>query len=103
MLGWLGDAVIVDPAGPAAERARRACPDGAVRRVDFRRALADPALAREAEAAVVALPNALHEEAIRLALERGLHVLCEKPLALTAEACRRLDAAAAAAGRVLAV
>src|SRR5271169_3606530 len=29
--------------------------------------------------AIVALPNALHEEAVRFALNRGMHVLCEKP------------------------
>jgi nucleoside-diphosphate-sugar epimerase/predicted dehydrogenase len=106
MLGWQGEAVIVDPAGYAVEGARRACPDVAVRQADFRRALDDPSIGRAAgtaEAAVVALPNSLHEDATRLALQRGLHVLCEKPLALNSDVCRQLAGAAGAARRVLAV
>jgi nucleoside-diphosphate-sugar epimerase/predicted dehydrogenase len=52
---------------------------------------------------VIALPNQLHPEATRLALEQGLHVLCEKPLALTRAACHDLAQAAHRAERVLAV
>lgn len=38
----------------------------------------------------VALPNFLHVEAVEAALDAGKHVLCEKPLALTATEARRL-------------
>jgi predicted dehydrogenase/nucleoside-diphosphate-sugar epimerase len=48
-----------------------------------------------ADCIVVALPNELHVDAVRMALERGRHVLCEKPLALTATACAQLRALAA--------
>jgi hypothetical protein len=52
---------------------------------------------------VIALPNCLHEEAALAELAAGYHVLCEKPLALTEAGCRRIAAAAEAAGRVAAV
>lgn len=55
------------------------------------------------DAVVVSSPLPYHEEACLGAFERGLHVLCEKPLAGTAEACRRIVMAARAADRILAV
>jgi len=48
----------------------------------------------KADAVVVALPEMVHKEAILAALERGLHVLTEKPLAMTmAEAAEIVRAA----------
>lgn len=49
----------------------------------------------------VCTPNALHEEQVIGALEHGAHVLCEKPLATSAEAAERMFAAARRAGRRL--
>ncbi len=45
-------------------------------------------------------PRAHHTVAVE-ALDRGWHVMCEKPLGLTARACRLMLDAAAASGRVL--
>jgi predicted dehydrogenase/nucleoside-diphosphate-sugar epimerase len=55
------------------------------------------------ERVIVALPNALHVEAVEAALAARRHVLCEKPLALAAGECARLVQAAAAAHRKLKV
>ena len=55
------------------------------------------------DAVVLALPNALHASIGSAFLEQGIHVLCEKPLAVTEEECRQLCAAAERGGAVLAV
>src|SRR5579872_7278887 len=39
-----------------------------------------PPKENEKSCVIVALPNQYHVDAVRLALERGRHVLCEKPL-----------------------
>lgn len=49
----------------------------------------------------VATPNYLHAPVSIAALERGLHVLCEKPLARTAAEAESMVEAARSAGRVL--
>ncbi len=57
----------------------------------------------EIQAAAICTPNHLHESLAVEALERGKHVLVEKPLAMNAEGVRRVLDAAAASGRHLAV
>lgn len=52
----------------------------------------------EVDAVVIATPHTLHHPMIMAALERGLHVLCEKPLACTPEETRDIAAAATASG-----
>ena len=42
------------------------------------------------DAVVIATPHADHSEAIRLSLEAGKHVLCEKPLTIRADEARTL-------------
>jgi len=58
---------------------------------------------RELDAVVVATPNHLHEPHVLSALAAGKHVMCERPLALSARGVERIVAAAARANRVVAV
>jgi predicted dehydrogenase len=55
----------------------------------------------EVDAVYVPLPNSLHAEWTVRAVEAGLHVLCEKPLATTPGEARVIARAAAAAGRIV--
>jgi len=59
--------------------------------------------AEKLDAVIIATPTGLHLEAGRAALERGLHVFIEKPIAANLQEGRALIDAAARAGRVLAV
>ena len=45
------------------------------------------------DAVYIALPNALHAEYTVRAAQAGVHVLCEKPMAVTADECERMIAA----------
>jgi predicted dehydrogenase len=44
----------------------------------------------ELDGVCISTPNRLHVPMVRLALERGLHVMCEKPLALDTEEAQGL-------------
>lgn len=57
----------------------------------------------EIDAAIIALPTRFHLEAGVAALERGIHVLVEKPIAASLEEGQALVDAASSADRVLAV
>ena len=57
----------------------------------------------EIEAWLIATPTPTHPAVIAMALEAGLHVLCEKPLALDQDESDRLGSLAHDAGRVLQV
>ena len=56
-----------------------------------------------ADAALVATPNATHAEISAFLLERGVHVLCEKPMARTVAEGRQMIAAASRGGGRLTV
>lgn len=53
------------------------------------------------DAISITLPTFLHADSTIKALEAGLHVLCEKPMALNLDDCDRMVAAAESTGRVL--
>lgn len=52
----------------------------------------------EVDAVYIGLPNHLHREYTVRAAEAGVHVLCEKPMAVTEEECRAMIDAAEANG-----
>ena len=61
---------------------------------DYRAMIAEGNL----DAIVIATPDDLHYEMTMAALDAGLHILCEKPLALNVEQARQMTARAEAAG-----
>jgi predicted dehydrogenase len=80
------------------ERARRAATRNATRAVRDGRALF-----ADADAAVIAVPTSEHFVLVRDALDAGLDVLVEKPIAATLEEAEALIAQARSSGRVLQV
>ena len=64
---------------------------------DYREMLA----MNDIDAVVVCTPDQTHEELTVASLEAGKHVLCEKPMALTVEECRRMIAASEKTGKKL--
>jgi predicted dehydrogenase len=58
--------------------------------------------AERPDALHVCTPNAAHAQQALLALERGVNVLCEKPLAVSSDEARRMVDAAAESGLVVA-
>jgi len=55
----------------------------------------------EVDAAYIALPNSMHCEYTVRALKSGVHGLCEKPMAVTAQECEEMIAAARQTGKKL--
>lgn len=53
--------------------------------------------------AIIALPHHLHAPVAVEAFEAGLHVLCEKPMAITSDECDSMNEAAIRAGKKLMV
>jgi predicted dehydrogenase len=64
---------------------------------DFDKMLADGVV----DAISITLPTFLHCSFTIKALEAGLHVLCEKPMALNVDECNKMAAAAVNSGKVL--
>ncbi len=60
-------------------------------------------LACKLDAVVIAAPDPFHPALAIAALQAGLHVMCEKPLALTPASCEAIAAARDRAGRVVQV
>ncbi|WP_340372682.1 Gfo/Idh/MocA family oxidoreductase [Peribacillus sp. FSL E2-0218] len=55
----------------------------------------------EVDAVTIATPNKFHAEISIAALQAGVHVLCEKPMAITTEECKAITEAANLSGKVL--
>jgi predicted dehydrogenase len=110
-LGWIGQqrmqalresgsatiAALVDPSERAREQASELAPE-AEALPDFSALLDQPL-----DGVVIATPSAMHGDQVRAALERGLPVFCQKPLARDAAETRSLVDAARAADRRLGV
>lgn len=57
----------------------------------------------EVDAVTIATPNKFHAEISIAALQAGVHVLCEKPMAITTEECKAITNAAELSGKVLSI
>jgi predicted dehydrogenase len=57
----------------------------------------------EIEAVSICTPNGHHADPAVEALDRGLHVMVEKPMAMNAEECQRMNEAAERSGKTLVV
>lgn len=102
-MGYAEQAVIVDASASCVQLLKQKYPQMTVYQADFRQFIENLPEKDKFDAAIIALPNWLHEEATAKALNCGLHVLCEKPLALTRTACLELANHAEAVNRILAV
>ncbi|MCI0420350.1 MAG: Gfo/Idh/MocA family oxidoreductase, partial [Acidobacteria bacterium] len=88
---------LADPTPEFLDRAATLVP-GAARYTDYKKLLAER---KDIDAAVVITPNFLHAEVAIAALNRGLDVLCEKPMATTIEDANRMADAATRSGKLL--
>lgn len=91
--------VFVDARPEAAAALRDAFAPQAAAATDFAAALAEQPL----DAVILCSPNALHYEQTCRALDHGLHVLCEKPLAVRREHIEEVVRRAAASGRIVSI
>lgn len=94
-------AIVTGTPGKAEKwKAQYGIPDGCVYDYqNFDRIADNPAV----DVVYIVLPNSMHEEFTIRAAKAGKHVFCEKPMANTADECRRMIAAAKAADRQLGV
>jgi predicted dehydrogenase len=87
-------------ASRTADRAREYAAEWKIPRAitSYEAIIDDPSI----DALYISIPNSLHTEWTVRALERGKHVLCEKPLALSVAEVDQIAGAARSAGRVAA-
>ena len=60
-------------------------------------------LFKEVDAVTICTPNKFHAEISIAALDAGVHVLCEKPMAITSEEAERMVEASRKAGKLLSI
>ena len=77
-------ALVSDDATKRRELARRYRVDAAYSYADYDRCL------EQVDAVYIALPNSMHAEYTVRAAKAGVHVLCEKPMAVDVAECRRM-------------
>ncbi|WP_077624514.1 Gfo/Idh/MocA family protein [Sediminibacillus massiliensis] len=58
---------------------------------------------QDVDAVTICTPNKFHAEITVEALEAGVHVLCEKPMAITVEECEKMIAASEKTNKVLSI
>ncbi|MGA2145367.1 MAG: Gfo/Idh/MocA family oxidoreductase [Bryobacteraceae bacterium] len=88
---------LADPTPDNLDRAATLAP-GAKTYSDYRKLLAER---NDIDAVVVITPSFLHAEVTVAALDRGLPVLCEKPMATTVEDANRMIEASRKSGKLL--
>ena len=102
LLDLTSNILIVEVSTEVIEILNQKAPDIRCKQIDFREYLKN--FSEETfDAAIIALPNYLHAEAAEMSLIKGLHVLCEKPLAMSEQDCLRLVGVSEEAGKVLTV
>ena len=94
-------AALSDPSQPAMQHVTTelASTSSIPQFTDYREMLAKA----ELDAVCISSPNRLHVEQLLASVERGLHVLCEKPLSLSPAEVTQVVAATKRTGRVVAV
>ena len=101
--GWLSGALVVDRSEQSLAKLTATAPGLRVRQGDFEDVLAEPGISEGFDAVLIALPNSHHAQAVALAIDAGLPVLCEKPLAMTGADARQLVALSLKSGIMLSV
>jgi predicted dehydrogenase/nucleoside-diphosphate-sugar epimerase len=97
-LGWQTSCAVVEPFERNVHEVRRRYPDVKVLEMAYENVITGD-ISASYDAVLVALPNSLHFDACLRALNAGLPVLCEKPLATTAAQCHELDEASKRTGK----
>lgn len=86
----MDDVEIIAAADPSRKALNRAKSIGVNKLYSDYHNLLNRAKSIDIDAVIISLPNFLHFEAIQLALEAGLNVFTEKPMANTVKECRRI-------------
>ena len=93
----MDDVKIVAAADPSEKAMSKAKSAGVVRLYpDYHDLLSHPS---NIDAVIISLPNFLHSESVQLALEAGLNVFVEKPMANTVKECQEIVKSAEKSGR----
>lgn len=91
-------AALADPTPEFRDRAATLAGPDVATYSDYKKMLAEK---KDLDAVLVVTPNFLHAEVTIAALDRGLHVLCEKPMATSVRDATRMMEAARRAGKIL--